>query len=150
MNRYLITTEAGRLRGAIGTFYTIARYIHADTPEEAIEEFRRDIESNAPPKVELANMKPMLKPKTTYKDRDGGTVSIAGLCKYEVEGEEVFWSIQGNHYTASGLFVCLRRKPGSAREAMDTERYTSPTNGRNIASEDMTEAHRKWWDGVEV
>lgn len=84
-----------------------------------------------------------LKNRTTYRDARGNPVHIAGPARRgKVDGEEVFWSIEGDHYTASGRFVLTDRKTFAA--------YTQESSIRNIASEDTSPEAAAWWNLVEL
>lgn len=55
MPRYIVSSPSARKRGAIGIFYEIKRYVRAETPEQAIKQYREEIECNGPPTATLAN-----------------------------------------------------------------------------------------------
>lgn len=82
-----------------------------------------------------------LKPRTTYLNGDGQRVMIAGLAKCPpVEGETIFYSIQGNWYSETGLYVVTYRD--GRRVLCDREsRY-------NLVREDTSPQAVSWWDGV--
>ena len=84
-----------------------------------------------------------LKPRTTYLNGDGDQVMIAGLAECEkIEGETIFYSIQGHWYSESGLFVVSYR---------DGLRSLCDRGSRhNIVSEDTSPAAVEWWDGVDT
>lgn len=68
-----------------------------------------------------------------YRDGDGRHVRIMGHAKCElIDGERVWWSLQGNWYTDSGLFVFTRMVD---REPLRSERYTHPAVSKNIVQE---------------
>lgn len=91
-----------------------------------------------------------LQPRTTYRDGDGKQVMIAGLARTDpVDGEEVYWSIGGDHYTESGRFVFGKVERGEdGKNAY--KRYTLVEVRRNLVEEDTSDAARKWWEGVKT
>lgn len=93
-----------------------------------------------------------LKARTTYLNGNGDRVCIAGHAKREVNGQQCWWSIQGDHYTDDGRFVFSRRvvqhKDGKRFEAL--EAFTHDDNHCNLKEEDTSEAAKRWWDGVKT
>jgi hypothetical protein len=90
-----------------------------------------------------------LKERTTYLDGRGNRVNIAGHARREkVNGQNVWWSIQGDHYTDDGQFVCLRRVKGTAEREMQYESFTTDSNVRNLVQECDSPSDRAWWVGV--
>ena len=92
-----------------------------------------------------------LKPRTTYRDRNGEQVHIAGLAHRVVDGEPCYWSIQGDHYTEDGRFVHCCRVPGRSGSYINSlilEDFTLEQSVRNLVVEDDSEEAKRWWDGV--
>lgn len=89
--------------------------------------------------AEIRRLKPIkLQPRTTYTNRNGTTVHIAGLARTEpFEGKQVYWSIAGNWYLEDGT-------PYSPR----TPWYRP--DGEYIKEEDTSRAARAWWTNVKT
>ena len=95
-----------------------------------------------------------LQPRTTYTNGWGRTVNIAGPTGETIEGQPVFWSIQGDHYAQDGRFVNTSRldnRAGDDPGLICMKRYLLGAHFRsNIASEDTSKAARDWWIGVDT
>ena len=90
-----------------------------------------------------------LKPRTTYHDRNGHAVHIAGLTDRTLDGKPIYWSIQGNHYTEDGRFVFAKQGRRDLEDLPTLEYYTAETS-QNIAEEDPSEEGKRWWDNVKT
>lgn len=97
-----------------------------------------------------------LKPRTTYRNKNGDLVNIAGLAQsHTIEGERIFWSIQGDWYSETGRFVYTRKIPVSdPKPGHSLFNYISslmpPVYWKTISHiEDAKEAH-DWWKGVKT
>lgn len=84
----------------------------------------------------------MLKARTTYINGNGEKVHIGGLALYQVEGQDVFWSIQGDHYARDGRFVTGRPDKSYKKSLV------SVMSGKTIRREDDSAGAAKWWEGV--
>lgn len=87
-----------------------------------------------------------LTPRTTYRDRLNEPVHIAGPCGYDVDGEPVFWSIQGNHYTESGRLVLHNFHKDPMGNYVD-DKFTHQDYRENIVRLDHDP---EWWKGVKT
>jgi hypothetical protein len=90
-----------------------------------------------------------LKPRTTYLNKNGDRVNIAGLAKYTVDGINIFWSIQGDHYAEDGRFVSLARTEVNGEETYK-KCFLPISFGRCIDKRLDTEEARAWWVGVKT
>jgi hypothetical protein len=90
-----------------------------------------------------------LKPRTTYFNGHGRHVNIAGLAKCErIEGQRIFWSIQGDWYSEDGRRVSLRRKLDEGPYVF--ERILIKNGLLNIEKEDESKDARDWWIGIKT
>ncbi len=87
-----------------------------------------------------------LNPRTTYLNNGGAQVMIVGLTGEKIGGQPLlgsiqplFWSIQGDHYAQDGRFV---------RWTRDDLHLLSADARESLASEDTSEAAKRWWVGV--
>lgn len=92
----------------------------------------------------------ILKPRTTYLSNDGTAVHIYGLAKVpDLDGQRIWWSIQGDHYAEDGRRVGARTLSGPSvlRPKYEKILYAAD-NWRSIREEDTSEEAKRWWDGV--
>jgi hypothetical protein len=93
-----------------------------------------------------------LKGRTTYLNGWGRPVCIAGHAKRVVDGQQCWWSIQGDHYTDAGRFVYCRlvTREVDGEPVKVYESFTNEFDVKNIEKEDTSEAAARWWDNVNL
>lgn len=97
-----------------------------------------------------------LQPRTTYRNKSGDLVNIADLAQSDlIEGERIFWSIQGDWYSESGRFVYTRREPvKNPKPGVSPFDYITslmpPVYGKTISHIEDTKEARNWWEGVKT
>lgn len=91
-----------------------------------------------------------LKPRTTYVSNDGKAVHIYGRARVpDLDGQRIWWSIQGDHYAEDGRRVGTRELtgPSALRPKYEKVLYAAD-NWRSIREEDTSEEAKRWWDGL--
>lgn len=85
-----------------------------------------------------------LQPRTTYRDRGGSEVHVAGLAKCDpIEGQVIYWSIGGDWYAEDGRMVY-----GATDRNWTYRRFLLPADSERTI---VSEAHDpQWWEGVKA
>ncbi len=92
-----------------------------------------------------------LSPRTSWVNGRGENVNIAGYAKRDpVDGQDIFWSIQGDHYTEDGRFVSMRRtgRTDESGWAIYETVLLDYGKGSSIAAQRTDKESVEWWIDV--